>query len=67
MNRLQAWRKRQNISQAAAGKRFRVTGVAVGRYEAGHRVPTRSVMIRILEATVGEVQPNDFFTPGGTS
>ena len=60
MNTLQAWRKRQNISQVAAGKRFMVTGVSVGRYEAG-RVPAESVMLRIVAATAGEVRPNDFF------
>jgi len=45
---------------AEAGERFKVTGVSVGRYEAG-RVPAKSVMIRIVAATAGEVQPNDFF------
>jgi hypothetical protein len=44
-------------------------GTVVHRYASGKRIPEPAVMARIVEATNGQVQPNDFYdvpdTPPG--
>ena len=37
------------------------TAEAVRRYEEGERIPDRETMPLIVDATAGEVTPNDFF------
>lgn len=35
--------------------------VSVRRYLSGARIPARPIMVRIVQATDGAVQPNDFY------
>lgn len=58
--KLEEYRRRQNLTLAALGELIGVTDVAVHRYEHG-RVPEPKVLRRIIEATGGAVQANDFF------
>jgi transcriptional regulator with XRE-family HTH domain len=51
-----------DISVADFAETLGVTVQAVHRYCNGDRIPKRDVMDRILRATRGAVQPNDFFT-----
>lgn len=38
-----------------------VTAAAVRMWAAGQRIPGRDYMVRIVEITGGQVQPNDFY------
>ncbi|MBN34769.1 MAG: glutamine synthetase [Rhodospirillaceae bacterium] len=42
-------------------KAVNVTEAAMSRYVSGKRLPRAEIMQRIVEATEGEVEPNDFF------
>lgn len=48
------------ITQAQFAEQIGCTQPAVARYVGG-RVPEAPILKRIVEATGGEVQPNDFF------
>lgn len=47
-------------TEAAFARRIGVAQQAVNRYRRG-RIPERAIMRRIVEATGGAVQPNDFY------
>ncbi len=47
-------------AQDMAGK-LGVTAAAVRMWAAGQRIPGRDHMLKIVEITQGQVQPNDFY------
>ena len=65
IDKLHAWRLAHEYSYAAAARRLGLRGKNPGRtyqrYENGERLPAPDVMRRIVAATNGTVQPNDFY------
>jgi ATP phosphoribosyltransferase regulatory subunit HisZ len=53
--------KRHSLTYAAFGERIGVSMQSVHRYAKYNRLPKRSVMVRIIAATGGEVAPADFY------
>jgi len=51
----------QGFSVRDFAKTVNVTDAAMSRYVSGKRLPRAEIMQRIVEATEGNVQPNDFF------
>lgn len=64
--RLHDWRKQAGLNQQQVGSMLGVSGAAIGRYEAGARMPDREIMARIVVSTDGAVTPNDFYQPERT-
>jgi len=62
---LTSYRERERLSRAELAARLGVSVITVSRYERGLRRPTRTVMSRIVAATGGAVQPNDFYDAPG--
>lgn len=59
---LRDWLSQEGIGFAEFARRINVSNATVvRRYAYGERTPERTVMPRIVEATNGAVQPNDFF------
>lgn len=56
------WRTAQALTLAQLAERVGVTKISLSRYERGERIPAREIMQKIVEATVGAVQPNDFYS-----
>lgn len=52
-----------NLGPTAFASKIGVNHAAVIRYRDGLRIPRPETMARIVEATDGLVQPNDFFPP----
>lgn len=50
-----------DLNAAAFAKKIGVTTATIWRYARGHRIPRKAVMARIVEATGGAVQPQDFY------
>jgi predicted transcriptional regulator len=50
-----------NISHEAFAEMIGTSQVAVSRYAKGVRTPRREIMLRIAQATGGQVAPADFF------
>ena len=50
------------MTLAELAKRIGVTEVSLSRYEREERIPAREIMPKIVEATGGAVQPNDFYS-----
>ncbi len=53
--------KEQGISTDAFARTIGVSGEAARRYLKGERIPEPKVMVKIVLASGGEVQPNDFY------
>lgn len=49
------------LSASAFGRLIGCSGMAVSRYARGRRIPHGDLMRRIVAATQGQVQPNDFY------
>lgn len=64
---LRAYLRQAGQSRETFASRIKVSTTALYRYLAGERVPHRDVMLRIVRATEGAVQPNDFFMPSADS
>ncbi|MDH3595779.1 MAG: helix-turn-helix transcriptional regulator [Rhodospirillales bacterium] len=58
---LDEWRVSQKLTMDALGRRLGVAAETAGRYCNNKRIPARAVMARIVAATGGAVQPNDFY------
>ena len=56
---------KQNISGAEFAQRIEVSQEAVRRYVKGDRRPEWDILARIVSATDGHVQPNDFLKMSG--
>ena len=50
----------QDLDAGRFAEKIGVSGEAVRRYALGRRTPRPAIMRRIVEATGGAVQPNDF-------
>ena len=61
--KLDTYLRQHDLSAAEFGRRVRVSRSAVIRWISGARLPDRDSMHRIVAATAGAVQPNDFFAP----
>ena len=59
--RLTEYLAQKQISDAVFSEQIGVSRQALHRYKAGERTPKPSVMRKIVQATGGEVAPNDFF------
>jgi transcriptional regulator with XRE-family HTH domain len=59
--KLRDYLKSNKISARAFGDLIGVCELSMHRYVTGKRVPTASVMQKVLENTDGAVTPNDFF------
>ncbi|WP_109613526.1 helix-turn-helix domain-containing protein [Pseudaminobacter salicylatoxidans] len=57
---LKIWRKANGLSTIEVGRRLGCTRQTVCRYEAGTRIPERSVLDRIIIMTGGSVTANDW-------
>lgn len=59
---LDDWLRRNEISDAAFARTLGLRSRAsVTRYRSGIRMPEPPIMARIIAATAGAVQPNDFY------
>lgn len=58
---LRAYLESTGESRETFARRIGIAPAALYRYLAGARIPRQDVMRRIVEATAGAVQPNDFF------
>ena len=59
--KLNEWRNWKQLTKGEVAEMADVSGVSVGRYEAGTRVPKPEVMVRIASMTNGAVMPNDWY------
>lgn len=58
---LRDWLDRENIRTPQFAAHIGRTSEAVRRYVSGDRIPDKETMPLIVDATKGEVTPNDFF------
>lgn len=58
---LRPYLEENEISPAQFAREIRVETASVHRYLCGERIPRREIMERIVRATNGAVQANDFF------
>jgi transcriptional regulator with XRE-family HTH domain len=58
---LRTYLDQKKISPARFAGSIKVSVAALHRYLGGERIPRPEVLERIVEATDGTVQPNDFF------
>lgn len=59
---LSEYLRTHRISQRDFARRLGVTQTAIWRYASRERVPSARLMSLIVDATGGDVTPNDFFT-----
>lgn len=64
---LRSWLDQNNVTAAEFGRRVELSRSAVLRIAMGKRMPRPDAMRRIVEATAGAVQPNDFFESANAS
>ena len=62
--KLSDYLEQHEISISAFAETIGTTHASVSRYASGDRCPNREAMRRIIEATGGKVQPNDFYDEG---
>lgn len=62
--KLAAWLEHTGTPDNVFARRIEVSKVTLYRFKTGLRVPDREAMARIVAATDGEVQPNDFYDVG---
>lgn len=58
---LEHYLTKRGLSHIQFAKSIGVSGEAVRRYLKGERMPTPSVMSKIIDATHGKVTPNDLY------
>lgn len=62
---LQDYLSREGLTYAAFGIRIGTKYPrTVERYAKGQQIPDRTMMLRIVETTAGEIMPNDFYGVG---
>lgn len=59
--KLEAYIAETGTKRAAIAQAIGVSEVAIHRYISGTRIPRPETMAKIVAATGGAVQPNDFF------
>lgn len=65
MHKLERYLERNRLTQADFAERVGTTQGAIARYIAGQRMPRPEVLVRIIDATGGEVTANDFLPEAG--
>jgi DNA-binding XRE family transcriptional regulator len=60
---LKVWRAAQGVTQAEMAEKLGIGKWMVNSIETGRRVPSFSLVEKIVAATGGAVQPNDLFKP----
>lgn len=58
--KLATYLENSDLSDAAFARLIGVERQAVGRYKAGDRFPEKPILLKIYEATGGQVSANDF-------
>jgi DNA-binding transcriptional regulator YdaS (Cro superfamily) len=58
--KLATYLETQELTDAAFARLIGVERQAVGRYKVGDRFPERPILLKIYEATGGQVTANDF-------
>jgi transcriptional regulator with XRE-family HTH domain len=58
---LDDWRQANALNYQQLADRLGVNHESASRYCKGRRIPAAAVMRRIVQATGGQVQPNDFY------
>lgn len=58
--KLATYLENSELSDAAFARLIGVERQAVGRYKAGDRFPEKPILLKIYEATNGQVSANDF-------
>jgi hypothetical protein len=59
--KLKDYLERHSLTLTAFAQRIDAPVSSVHRYVTGESIPAREIMIRIVEATAGEVTANDFY------
>lgn len=59
--KLADWLSSKQITQQSFAETIEVSPAAVSGYVADNHIPGRDTMARIVEATGGAVQPQDFY------
>ncbi len=57
---LATYLENEKLTDAAFARLIGVERQAVGRYKAGERFPEKPILVKIYEATGGQVSANDF-------
>lgn len=58
---LKKFLKQKKLTQKQFSERIGITSSAINQYCSGRRKPLPNIMERIIDATNGEVTPNDFY------
>lgn len=58
--KLAAYLEASELTDAAFARLIGVERQAVGRYKSGERFPEKQILLKIFEATSGQVTANDF-------
>lgn len=58
--KLATYLENEKLTDAAFARLIGVERQAVGRYKAGERFPETAILLKIYEATAGQVTANDF-------
>lgn len=64
--KLKEWLQAKEIRPSDFADRIGVEPAAVSRYCAGTRIPERDTMVKIIDATNGEVRADDFYVQTAT-
>ncbi len=59
--KLRDWLAKERLSPTEFAKRLGRPQATIARYVSGSRIPEQAIMAEIVEATNGEVVPNDFY------
>lgn len=61
------WLTQQNLSPSEFAVRLNKPQPTIQRYVTGKRIPEPEIMAQIIEATDGQVTPNDFYAQRAAS
>lgn len=61
--RMEVYREKHGLSRSEMGRRIGVAHTTIARWECGDMLPDGDMLLRIVEATQGEVSPNDMILP----
>ncbi|MCH6203879.1 helix-turn-helix transcriptional regulator [Brucella ciceri] len=62
MNKLRTYLKDRGVSHKAFGEAIGVTQATINRYVNGERFPSQEIIVKIAQATEGEISPADWFS-----
>lgn len=62
--KLKQFLKTNNISAANFSNKIGVPPATLRKWVQGERIPRKKEMLKLMQLTNGEVQPNDFFVEG---